>query len=412
MTWGVTAAAAARHPHTPAHGRARGRALIHTENPDPTGRTLTAPGTGTSRSRSGDAAPSPSPPSPAPCEPPAQRRARPGVMTGQPGPAAPSDPLPPRRRVMDAPRAGSLRPSRFAAGSCQKKRMKIRIRPRFPAGREERGCCRAPGQAGDAYRCILIVRPAAANHGPTATEAPGVRPCPSRGAAGAHAELVRARSHAAAPRPLWPNKREQSEAVRCQRGGRGRHRRRAPGAEHRGAGANWAAATGGFYFGSRPGGFSSDKHARGVADSPAGAERRAEPPRGCRGAGSGRGGPVANSEGHSPTSRPGAPRSRFPPPRAEHPRAAAGTGGSVPAPAPAPFPASRRQRPSRPGPAARRTGRSRTGSWRLPTAMLGAQSERPAAQIPPARSAPANLNNSERRREHVQSAALPLLLKY
>lgn len=78
---------------------------------------------------------------------------------------------------------------------------------------------------------------------------------------------------------------------------------------------------------------------------------------------------------------------------------------SVPAPAPAPFPVFRWQRPSRS--AARQTGRSRTGSWRLPAAMLGAQSERPSAQIPPPRSAPANLNNSVRRREHVQSGALP-----
>lgn len=39
--------------------------------------------------------------------------------------------------------------------------------------------------------------------------------------------------------------------------------------------------------------------------------------------------------------------------------------------------------------------------------LLGAQSERPPAQIPPPRSAPANLNNSVRRREHVQSGALP-----
>lgn len=54
-----------------------------------------------------------------------------------------------------------------------------------------------------------------------------------------------------------------------------------PTRQHRCAGANWAAATRGCYFGSSPRVFSSDKYARGVADNPVGAERRAETPRCC-----------------------------------------------------------------------------------------------------------------------------------
>ncbi|XP_027524992.1 basic proline-rich protein-like [Corapipo altera] len=381
MKWGVTAPgepyvsppAAPRLPHTPAHVRARGRTLARGENRDTPAEPLTPsaeprprqapacpdPGAGT-RWPGHSVPPSPSPPSQTsqtPSKPPAQRRARPGVMTGQPGPAAPSDPLPPRRRAMDAPRAGSLRPGRFAAG------------------RGERDCCRAPGQAGDAYRCILIVRPRADNHGP------GLCPCPSRGAAGAHAEVVRARSHGAAPGPLCPNKREQSEAGRvCQRrGGRATaaaeggtdsgHREpggaSVPARQHRGAGANWAAATGGFYFGSRPGGFSSDKHARGVADSPVGAERRAEPPRGCRGPGSEHSGPGAIRGGHSPLSPPrGPPSATSPHPKQSIPApqpalrwaqvGLPGAGspqprtGSIPSPAPAPSPAPHRLHPQHP----------------------------------------------------------------
>lgn len=95
-----------------------------------------------------------------------------------------------------------------------------------------------------------------------------------------------------------------------------------PGSNRR-TGASRAAATHSFYFGSCPGGFSSDKYARGVADNPAGAVHRAEPPWGCPAD------PAAGREGFCGTGvaiRPGSlimadiPHQRhFPLPRGEHP---------------------------------------------------------------------------------------------
>lgn len=344
--------------------------------------------------------PGPSPPSQSPAEPRCNDRAA----------SALSDPLPPRRRLMDAPRARSLRPSRFAAGSCQKNLTKIRIQPRFPAGRGERGCCRAPGQAGDAYRCILIVRAGAANHGPTATEAPGVRPCPSRGAAGAHAEVVRARSHGAAPPAALP-KQTGAES------GREVPARRPRAAPTAGTGSRAArrcrpsstavpVRTGllrlaGSILGAVPVA-SQVTNTRGGWQT---ARRGPSAVRSSPGAGSGHGNRVPAARAARPRPHPGCPQSRFPHPSRASPVLCgaqvglAGAGAPSPAPYRAPFPVSRRQSSSQLVPALDAPGAG--GSRRR------CSGRKASAQIPPPRWAPANLNNSEQRREHVQSAALP-----